>query len=184
MGYSGNLGRVHDSETMLGAIRRLDGAEAGIAWLFIGGGAKLAQVKDTVARETLTSVSFLPYQDKAAMSDSLALPHVHIVTLRPAFDEGLVVPSKSYGIFAAGRPTIFIGAPDGEVAGLLRKFDCGLTVPEGDPAALAEAIRTLAADPERCGAMGRNARAAFEANFTLPHAVARWRNLLDRIARA
>lgn len=182
VGYSGNLGRVHDSETMLGAIRLL-AQDGNVAWLFIGGGAKLAQVKETVAREQRASVSFLPYQDKAAMSDSLALAHVHVVTLRPAF-EGLVVPSKSYGIFAAGRPTIFIGAPDGEVAGLLEKFSCGLSVPEGDPAALADAIRTIAANPDLCRRMGANARAAFEANFTLDHAVARWQALLGRLPTA
>ena len=167
---------------MLGAIRLLDDVDEKIAWLFIGGGAKLAHVKEAVARDSLESVSFLPYQDKAAMSDSLALAHVHIVTLRPAF-EGLVVPSKSYGIFAAGRPTIFIGALDGEVAGLLEKFSCGLSVPEGDPAALAAAIDRLAADPDLCRRMGANARKAFEENFTLDHAVTRWQHLLDATPR-
>ena len=183
VGYSGNLGRVHDSATMIDAMRLLDTTHEGIAWLFIGGGAKLTDVKQAVAAERLGAVTFLPYQDASTMSDTLALAHVHIVTLRPAF-EGLVVPSKTYGIFAAGRPTIFIGAPDGEVAGLLRTFSCGLTVPEGDAPALVAAVRTLAADPDMCRAMGENARAAFEAHFTLHHAVARWETLLDRVTRA
>lgn len=139
-------------------------------------------MKAAVAADHLNAVTFLPYQDASAMSDTLALAHVHIVTLRPAF-EGLVVPSKTYGIFAAGRPTIFIGAPDGEVARLLQEFSCGLTVPEGDAPALVAAIRMLAADPDRCRAMGENARAAFEAHFTLQHAVARWETLLDRVTQ-
>jgi hypothetical protein len=39
------------------------------------------------------------------------------------------VPSKFYGIAAAGRPTIFVGSPFGEIARTLAHYRCGYTVP-------------------------------------------------------
>ena len=68
---------------------------------------------------------------------------VHLVSLDPAL-EGLIVPSKFYGIAAAGRPTIFIGAKDGEIARLLEANRCGFTVPSDHGEALANKIVELA----------------------------------------
>ena len=69
-----------------------------------------------------------PYQPKERLGETLGIGDVHLVSLDPAM-EGLIVPSKFYGIAAAGRPTIFIGAEDGEIARLLEANGCGFTVP-------------------------------------------------------
>ena len=45
---------------------------------------------------------------------SLNVPDVHLISLLPAM-ESLIVPSKCYGILAAGRPVLFIGDPEGEI---------------------------------------------------------------------
>jgi hypothetical protein len=65
----------------------------------------------------------------------LGVGDVHLVSLDPALG-GLIVPSKFYGIAAAGRPTIFIGDEHGEIARLLEATGCGFTVPSGDLLAL------------------------------------------------
>ena len=62
------------------------------------------------------------------------------------------MPSKFYGIAAAGRPAIFIGTEDGEIARLIAHHRCGRTVAERDGAGLAHTILELAADPARAGA--------------------------------
>ena len=106
---------------------------------------------------------------------------VHLVTLRPEL-EGLVVPSKFYGIAAAGRPTLFIGDPEGEIGTVIRESGCGMAVRQGDVAGLAEAILTLRDNAAPREQMGRNARDVFEAKFDMPIAVERWRRLLDDVA--
>ena len=111
------------------------------------------------------------------LGQTLTLPDVHLVSLRPEF-EGLAVPSKFYGIAAAGRASVFIGDGDGEIARLLREGDCGLTVPDGDGAALAEAILALRSDRARGEAMGAAARRLFDAQFDMPLALARWQAVL------
>ena len=184
VGYSGNLGRAHEYETLIDAIARLeDDPPSGppVVWLFIGGGALYEEFALQTARRHLTSVVFKPYQSRELLSQSLSAADVHLVSLRPEL-EGLIVPSKFYGITAVGRPALFIGDTDGEIARLIARYDCGVTVAPGDGAALARAVHDLAEDPERRMQLGKNARAAFEASFEQSIAVKQWHQLLTSIA--
>jgi glycosyltransferase involved in cell wall biosynthesis len=79
---------------------------------------------------------------------------------------------------AAGRPVIFVGEREGEIARLVARHECGLTVAPGDGAGLAAAIRELRASPGKLRAMGERARAAFEREWDEPVALARWREVI------
>ena len=68
------------------------------------------------------------------------------------------VPSKLYDGLAAGRPLVVAAA--GEPAALVRELGAGVAVPPEDPAALAEAVAALAADPARARELGLAGRAA------------------------
>lgn len=177
VGYSGNLGRAHDWETLVEAARLL-ASERDIVFSFIGGGLHFAKVRAA----GLANVQVRGYVPQPRLADSLAASDVHLVTLLPAF-EGLIVPSKLYGIAAAGRAVIFVGEPDGEIARALRAHDCGVTVAAGDAAGLAAAIRELRASPERRNAMGARARAAFEREWNEPIGLARWRALIEEAGK-
>lgn len=179
VGYSGNLGRAHEFETLLGAARLLP-ATTGIAFLFIGGGRRLEELKARVARERLEHFHFLPYQSRDLLSDTLAAADVHWVSLLPSL-EGLIVPSKFYGILAAGRPTIFVGDEDGELARVIAETGCGVTIRAGDSSGLAQAIDGLRTDPRRARAMGLAARQLLCARYGMPRAIERWIRLLSEI---
>ena len=182
-GYSGNLGRAHEYETFLDAIALVEASPgaANIVWLFIGGGALYRQFEAEVARRGLRSVQFRPYQPRERLAESLSAADVHLVSLRPEL-EGLVVPSKYYGIAAAGRPAIFVGDSDGEIARSLAANHTGVTVRLGDGAALAGTVAGLASQSEEVRRMGQRARAAFERDFARDKAMARWAGLLDEVA--
>ena len=177
--YSGNLGRAHDSETILAAMLKVAEAKPArqVNWLFIGGGAGYAPLQASIPASLAACVRFLPYQPRERLAESLSAADAHLVSLRPEF-EGLIVPSKVYGIAAAGRATLFIGDANGEIATVLKSAGCGLTVAQGDGDALAGAVLGLAANPERCKAMGARARALFERDYDKPIAVEKWRKLL------
>jgi colanic acid biosynthesis glycosyl transferase WcaI len=170
--YSGNLGRVHEFETLLGAAARL-AADPGIRFVVVGRGPRLADVQVGVRRMGLANVRFEPHQERSVLAQSLGAADVHIAVLRPAF-EGLVLPSKLYGIMAAGRPTIFVGSVTGETGRILAETGAGIPVARGDAEGLAAAIRRLRDDAALCVSMGARARAAFDERYDMGLALARW----------
>lgn len=181
VGYSGNLGRVHEFDTLLGAARIVREAMPDVVFLIVGRGPRLAEVVQRAKSLGLTNVRFEPHQPVEMLSQSLTLPDVHISALQPQF-EGLVHPSKLYGAMASGRPTLFIGDTGGESARILAAVGAGISVGVGDEEKLAAAIRELRDSPARCEQMGASARRAFEAQFDRPVAFSRWEALLDRVA--
>ena len=151
-----------------------------VRWLFIGGGAQMEALKREVESRNLTSVLFKPYQPQELLSESLSLPDVHLISLRPEL-EGLIVPSKYYGIAAAGRPAIFVGDPEGEIAKTITQSETGFVVREGDGASLAGAILTLASEPGLASVQGERARALFEAEFDFPVALETWEKVIREV---
>jgi colanic acid biosynthesis glycosyl transferase WcaI len=179
VGYSGNMGRVHDFGTVVDAAEILKDNQQ-VRFLFVGAGRQQKTVRDEVQRRRLGNVVFAPYQPRERLAESLSVPDVHLCTLDPRF-EGLVVPSKVYGIMAAGRPCIFVGAPEGEVARLVRRGQFGTVVGPGDGAFLAREVESMRHRPAVREEHGRNARRLFEAEFDLPVAISRWAALLEGV---
>lgn len=183
VGYSGNLGRAHEYTTLLDAIAALEAMPSppGVKWLFIGGGALMEGFKAEVARRCLKTVVVKPYQPRERLAESLSVADAHLVSLRSEM-EGLIVPSKFYGVAAAGRPTIFIGDSDGEIGRIIKRYECGLCVPIGDSARLADAVLELAASKPRAETMGMNARTLCEQQFDKRHAAGQWEQLISDVS--
>ncbi len=179
--YSGNMGRAHEFATMLDAADLLK-ARTEIVFLFIGGGHFRGWIEAEARRRGLANVRFQPYQPREQLAQSLGVADAHLTCLLPAM-EGLIVPSKLYAILASGRPTLHVGDPAGEVAGLLEASNSGRSVRSGDAAALAANIEELAASPSTCAELGRNARAAFDAHYAQPIAFAHWARLLGQVGQ-
>ncbi len=156
--YSGNIGLAHDFETLVDAARLLGGA--GVELVFAGEGPRLEELRRDTAG--LDHVRFLPPQPKEELSAFLAAADLHLVSVRAGL-EGLVVPSKAYGILAAGRPLLYVGGPDAEVARVIAERGCGTA------AVLAEAIRQAARS-------GRQPQSSQVSDFAL--VLAKWRDLL------
>ena len=211
VGYSGNLGRAHSFETFLIAVAHLeaerqtaltipmfahaDQSDAwpkapseespsfrhNIRWLFIGSGVQTERLKRVVHERGYDSVMFRPYQPRERLSESLSAPDVHLISLKPNL-EGLIVPSKYYGIAAVGRPTIFVGHPEGELSRIIEDNGTGFVIRDGDGVGLSEAILTLARNPKLAAEQGVRARRLFEAKYDFAHAVTAWEELIRKIS--
>lgn len=184
IGYSGNLGRAHEIDTIIEAIKLLHAnlqtnAALSIKFVFIGGGALYGKLQTLVNHLGLRDVAFQPYQPRETLIESLCVPDVHLVSLRPEL-EGLIVPSKFYGIAAAGRPTIFVGDTNGEIANILRDERCGISVAVGDGAGLAKAITALAGNEAERTVMGQRARQLAVSRFSKTEALSAWTAVLEK----
>jgi len=176
--YSGNMGRAHDFTAIIEAAEMLN-KERDICFLFIGGGAKYNQIQNEVTKRGLYNVQFKPYQHRNLLSKGLGVADLHLISLQPNL-EGLIIPSKLYGIMAAGRASIYLGDPSGEVARVLEEEECGFGAISGED--LANKILHLKNNYELCEYMGRNARNAFERRFDKSYAIQKWEKLLTEIA--
>ena len=180
VGYSGNLGRPHEFGTVLAAAKRL-GADPRIVFLMIGGGTRFGELARIVKVRRLEHLfRFLPYQEQKVLRYSLTAPDVHWISLNPEA-EGLIVPSKFYGIAAAGKPIIIIAAKDGELARLVQEYACGAVIAPGDAGALVCTLLRLSNDPAAVAEMGMRARKMLEVHFSRQKAFERWRRLLDTL---
>ena len=188
VGYAGNLGRAQDIDTVLAAMTLLhqrarkspSDLAAEVMFVFVGGGAQRVSLEREALKRGLSNFRLRPYQLKERLGETLAIADVHLVSLNPKVED-LIVPSKFYGIAAAGRPTIFIGAEHGEIGRILEENGCGFTVTPGDDEALTERILALAGDRDLCVSLGGRARVALERQWDKEKAVAEWEALLQAV---
>ena len=178
--YSGNLGRVHDLFPVLAAARQLRN-DPRIVLLFIGGGAQRVALEEFVRQHQLVNVRFAPAQPRRDLPAALATGDIHFVTLHPGC-AALVFPSKLYGIAAVGRPVLFVGPVECELAHLVRDRAMGYAFHREEPAAIAAALRQLADHPDTAARLAANAAAFSRKEGRLEHAVAAWDRLLREAA--
>lgn len=176
LGYSGNLGRAHESETLFLAARAL-GHRRDIIFLFIGGGSESARLQEKVSKEGLINFIFKEHQPRERLGDALAVADMHWLSLRPGL-EGLIVPSKFYGIAAAGRGVIAVIPENSELATTIRAWGCGAVLAPGDAETLASMILDLSDNRSKAKAMGERARHMLDSSYSRQAAMERWKALL------
>jgi len=178
--YSGNLGRAHEVETLLAASALLVDRRD-IWFLFVGGGPAQVELQRRSAEAGRERFAFQPHQPRARLSESLAVGDAHWLSLRPEF-EGLIVPSKVFGIAAAARPIVAVCDLQGEIPRMISASDAGIAVAPGNASGLAAAIVALADDRAACRAMGDRARVMLQQGFRRCSALAQWEDRLEELA--
>ena len=158
--YSGNMGMAHEFDTILDAAGLLQ-ADPAVRFAFVGGGRRRAEVEEGVARRGLRNVAFLESMPLRDLAGLLAAADVHLVSMRDEVT-GLLVPSKIYGILAAGRPALFVGPARCEVADLIEASESGARFRPGDARGLAHRIASLVHDRDEARKLGRAGRAYYE----------------------
>jgi glycosyltransferase involved in cell wall biosynthesis len=168
--YSGNFGLAHDWQTIAAAIEELRNEP--VEFVFSGGGPHLDRVRP------LPNVTVLPYSSRDSLGEHLAKCHLGLVTQKPS-TLGCVVPSKTYGLLAAGRPLLFIGPRESTPARHVAQFGCGWQFECGDVTGVVEFLRTAAHNPASLAPAALAARAVFDDRFDRPLALAALRRVLE-----
>jgi glycosyltransferase involved in cell wall biosynthesis len=158
--YSGNLGAVHEFTTIVELIRRTQ-SYLDIHFCFVGDGPQKRYLVQAAQQEEWQRVLFLPYEVKERVRFSLSAADVHLVSLRSEM-VGLSVPSKVYGIMAAGRPVIFIGPEQSEAAIVIREAGCGCVIKPGDASSGVAALLHFYQHRQDVERQGNAARKYFE----------------------
>ena len=160
--YVGTHGMAHGLDTVLDAACRLRAHER-IHFLFVGEGAERTQLKLRAWREKLERVRFLGALPRDAIPEVYASANVCLVPLRRTDLFTTVIPSKIFEILGMSRPILL--SVDGEARRIVEASGGGIFSPPGDAHAMADALKSLASEPERCAKMGRDGRAYVKGHF-------------------
>ncbi|MDD2710018.1 MAG: glycosyltransferase family 4 protein [Verrucomicrobiae bacterium] len=125
--YSGNAGRGHDFDAMLRLTARLHEEMKNLRFVLVGDTPRHARVAAQARRMGVTRFTCLPTQSRSRLGEVLGAADAHLVTQRTETN-GLMMPSKFYGIVAAGRPVIYIGPPCSEIGRLVSGNRLGVAV--------------------------------------------------------
>ena len=153
--HAGNLGFYGDWETLVAAAGEL--AADGVRLVFVGDGAQRDEVRRRAAG--FSNVTFLPFFPGSKVASVLAAADAHVVTVKRGL-EGVVVPSKLYGILVAGKAIVALAARETDVVTLGTRQGFAVSCEPGDVAGLVVVVRGLVAEPERLRGMGEAALAA------------------------
>jgi colanic acid biosynthesis glycosyl transferase WcaI len=153
--HAGNLGFYGAWNTLITAARKL--ASDGVGLVFVGDGAQRAQIEAGAAGAE--NIRFLDFFPAGMIPSVLAAADAHVITVKRGL-EGVVVPSKMYGILAAGKPFVAVASKETDAVSLGVRRGFAVSADPDNPAELVSAVRALVGDPQKMNAMGQAARAA------------------------
>ena len=152
--HAGNLGFYGAWDTLLEAGRKL--ADDGIGLVFVGDGAQRARLQAAAGARNIRFLDFFP---ASKIPSVLAAPDVHLISIKDGL-QGVIVPSKLYGILAAGKPVIAVAptSTDAVTLGLRQGFSCSAS-PDAASELIA-VVRRLSRNADEVEKMSRAALAA------------------------
>ncbi len=160
--YAGAHGMSNDLGILLEAATQLR-EKSQIAIVLLGDGKEKPALQKQAMQLNLSNVKFLDPIPKNEMSSALAAADACLAILKPIPLYSTVYPNKVFDYMAAGRAVLL--AIDGAIREVIESAGAGVFVQPGNPAALAEAICSLANNPAHTTVMGKQGRQHIEAHF-------------------
>lgn len=179
--YAGAHGLSNDLGVVLNAAALLKG-EPNLAIVLLGDGKDKPALQAQAAQLNLTNVHFVPPLPKQQMAEALAAANACLAILKPIPLYATVYPNKVFDYMAGGKPVLL--AIDGVIRAVVEEAGAGVFVQPGDPAALATAIRGLAADPLRATRMGTAGREYLQRFFNRADLAAQMETVLAEAAQS
>jgi colanic acid biosynthesis glycosyl transferase WcaI len=172
--HSGNVGHTQDLDTLVAAAREVPDVDV----VIVGDGSRRTELERLAS--DLPNVSFRPFQPAERLAESLSSASMHFVGLARGLS-GYVIPSRLYGVLAAGRPALVAAEPDSEPAQIVTQAGCGIVVPPGRPRGVAAAIRAARDGVYDLEAMGERGRQFVVGYADRATALERYRELFAEV---
>lgn len=162
--YSGNIGLFYDLENIIKVIGEFKDNDE-VIFAFIGDGAVKQQLVDYCNKNDIKNVKFIPYQDKKDLIYSLNSADIHWVVNAKGI-KGVSVPSKLYGVMAAGKPVLGVLDEGSEARLIVEECNCGVCIEPGNYKEISRNIEYILNNKELIKSLGENGRKYLEVNLT------------------
>lgn len=175
--YSGTMNKSHNLEPLLDAAEFMENEP--FKFVFVGQGSNKENLKNITSQKGLENVQFLPFQPKEKLPTVLASCDISVVCLNKDWT-GISVPSKTYGIMAAGRPVLAFVEEESEIGLTVNESDCGIVFEEPTGEQIAAKLRELKEGQELLETMSKNSYNSFKENYTLDSSSEKYFNLINK----
>ena len=162
--YSGNIGLYYDLENIIKVIGEFKDRED-VVFAFVGDGTVKDKVEAYVNENNLNNVTFIPYQDKADLIYSLNAADIHWVVNAKGI-KGVSVPSKLYGVMAAGKPVLGVLDEGSEARLIVEESNCGVCIEPGSYKEIKNKINYILENKQKIKSLGQKGRIYLEQNLT------------------
>ena len=169
--FVGKLIPLHGLETILEAARLAPELR-----LRVVGSGQL----DALLADRAPNVEWVPWVEYEDLAEELHRASCALGIFGTSGKAQRVIPNKAFQALACGVPLVTAATPAARE--LLVDGESALLVPPGDPRALADALRRLAADSELARKLGAAGHAAYREQASEEVLGRRWRGILERAA--
>jgi glycosyltransferase involved in cell wall biosynthesis len=180
IGYVGNLGHVHEWETLAEAIPRVLADNRQVGVVIAASGVAVPHLKKRWEGLPGDAVRFVPPLEDRAWARLLARIDISIATLRESA-VSTSMPSKTFSAMAAGDAIVAVAPASSDLARIVERHRCGEVVAPGDVEGLVAAFSRLLQRPEELQRRRANAVAAVRESYDMPKLAERWQEFLERI---
>ena len=177
--YSGNIGFTQGLDKLVEVASRLK-EKNNLRFLLVGDGADKPNLEAQVSKLELKNISFLPYQSKDELNNSLNSPDIHLITSQRGL-AGIVVPSKIYGVLACGKPFIAWVDEESEINYIAKKYNCGIVVKPGNVEEMIKSLEWTLNNQSELKRMGENGRQAAVDFFDRKVSTGKFNKLIEEI---
>ena len=178
--FAGNIGRFQGLETLIEAIALLDDLPD-LRLDILGDGIARRALERQAADRLGRRVFFHGYQPIENATCVIATADLSLITLNPEVIR-MAYPSKTMTYLGVGSPVLVVVEQESSLARMVEEEGVGYFSPQGDAAALADAVRRAYRRRDELAAMGLRARELAEREFTASAVVPRWIRLFAEIA--
>lgn len=179
--YSGNIGLYYDLENIIKVIGEFKDRDD-VVFAFVGDGTVKDKIENYVEKNKLINVTFIPYQDKADLIYSLNAADIHWVVNAKGI-KGVSVPSKLYGVMAAGKPVLGVLDEGSEARLIVEECNCGVCIEPGNYKEISNKINYILNNKEEIKSLGFNGREYLETNLTKEVSINKYKeNILEAIS--
>lgn len=177
--YSGNLGLYYDLENIIKIAKNFQEYKD-LAFVFAGEGAIKTKLENYKKKNNLENVYFLPYQPKDKLNISLNMADIHFVVNSKGI-KGVSVPSKLYGVMAAGKPVLGVLEEGTEARIIIEKSNCGICTEPGNYKEIIDIIKKVYNNEKILEEYGINSRKYLEQYLSKEVSLDKYKSLINNI---
>ena len=171
--YSGNIGLYYDLKNIIKVIAKFKTRDD-IVFAFIGDGTVKKDIEEYVDQNNISNVKFIPYQPKDKINYSFNAADVHLVVNAKGI-KGVSVPSKLYGVMAAGKAVLGVLEENSEARLIIEESDCGICMEPGEYEEIYKGIEYVLNNKDSIDKKGINGRVYLEKNLSKEFSISKYR---------